>query len=173
MSWNDFYRRRGLLEAVLNAAEQERPDGLAFTDVPGTADEFGTETDVLRALHQRWSQLLSGYLRAELSRARDGEHPDAVARGWHAAVATHPTLRAVLDQRLETDDAAPELHAMHEADLRTLAIVAGMAQPGEPAEETTRIGATFLSLTVEAHQPVPRPRRNPVEHLRRLLTPTA
>ena len=171
MSWNDFYRRRDLLEAVLNAA-QEGHGRLALTDVPGAAEEFGTETNLLLALHHRWSQLLTGHLRAELSHARDGEHADAVARGWQAAAGTHPTLRAVLDQHLDTEDAPHELRAMRETDLRTLAIAAGMARPEDPAEEVTRIGATFLSLTVEAAQPVPRPRRSPVEHLRKFLAPT-
>lgn len=166
MSWNDFHRRQGILDAVERAVAGQ--EGVVpFTDVPGATEEFGTRENLLLALHHRWSLLLAGHLRTELSGARDGESADAVARAWHSAVAARPGLRETLASNLE---AAPQLRAMHETDLRMLAVAAGLAEPDEPSAEITRVGSAFLALTTQ--NPAPRARRrNPAQQLMRMLAP--
>ena len=169
MTWNDFYHRRDIINSVIENAKAD-PDGrLPFAEIPSARREFASEQDLLLALHHKWSQLLTGQLRTELSGARDGEHSDAVTRAWHATEREHPVLRALIAANLDT---TPALRAMHETDLRTIAIAAGMAEPHEPAEEITRVGAAFLALITETETPRTR-RRNPMEHLLRLLAPTA
>lgn len=170
MSWNDFYRRQDILDGAENAAA-ERDGAALLEEVPGASEEFGTRENLLLALHYRWSLLLSGHLRTELSDARDGEHADAVARAWRSASAARPGLRKAIAGDL---DATPRLRAMHETDLRTLAIAAELAEPDEPTTEITKTGAAFLALSTQ--HPAPRARRsgerlNPAERLARMLAP--
>jgi hypothetical protein len=56
-----------------------------------------------------------------------------------------------------------------------LAVTAGLAEPGEPAEELTRVGYAFDSLVRAGGQRAERParRRSPMGHLLRLLAPSA
>jgi len=170
MSWNDYYRRRDVMDAVLHEAGRDPAGPLPFTEVPGAAETFGTETGLLLALHYRWQLLLEGRLRAEIrdvDEARDdGMHVDAVSRAWRAVAAEHATLRAVLDAGLNRH--VPELLPVHQAEQRMLALTAGLATLGEPADEVTRIGAAFVALL--RHRPAPR--RNPVGQLLRRLTPS-
>lgn len=169
MSWTDFYRRRELLDSVIHRAAQTPDGAVPFSEVPGAREEFGSVQNLLLALHHRWSLILTGHVRAELTDARDGEHSDAVTRAWHTARDRHPELHALVVEHI---DETPEMRAMHETDLRMLAIAAGLAEPDEPTEEITKVGNAFLALTTQRDAPRPR-RRNPMDQLRRLLAPTA
>jgi hypothetical protein len=164
MSWKDFYQRRDIADAVLRRAAQNPRAPLPFTEIPGATEVFGTEEQLLLAWEYRWSQLLSGYLRAEFEDETDPV--DAVTRAWNKAVRKHHTLREVLDAHV---DRYPALRRAHEAELRTLAVAAGLADPGEPVEELTKVGAAFAGLL--RHGPEVRtPRRHP---LLRMLAPSA
>ncbi|WP_158887857.1 hypothetical protein [Amycolatopsis anabasis] len=177
MSWNDFYRRRDVMDAVLRQAARNPGGELPFADVPGAAQAFACEEDLLLALHYRWTQLLSGYLRAEVAGPEDAEgvpgdnedHVDAVTRACHAAAADHDTLRAVLDANL---DRYASLRSMREAEQRMLAITAGLAEPHEPVEEITKVGAAFDAL-LRNGPARPARRRSPVGSLLRMLAPSA
>ncbi|OZM70034.1 hypothetical protein CFN78_27590 [Amycolatopsis antarctica] len=170
MSWDDFYRRRDVMDAVLRRARRDPAGPLPFAEVPGATGMFGTETDLLLALHHRWSLLLAGRLRAAIGDAADvggdGTHVDEVSRAWRATAEQHSTLRAVLDAGVGRYPA--ELLPVHEAEHRMLALAAGLAEPGEPAAETARIGGAFVALLRAG----PAPRRNPVGQLLRRLTPS-
>ncbi|WP_236788842.1 hypothetical protein [Amycolatopsis sp. GM8] len=168
MGWNDFYQRRDIADAVLRQAARDPQAPLPFTEIPGAAEVFGTEEQLLLALRYRWSRLLSGYLRSEFE-DETGDQVEAVTRVWNRAVRRNRTLRAVLDAHVED---YPEPRRMHEAEQRMLAVAAGLADPGEPVEELDKVGRAFAALL--RHGPgLEAPRRNPFGHLLRMLAPTA
>lgn len=173
MSWNDFHHRRAIMDAVLDAARARADDSGSVLEIDaydGARQLFGTETALLQALHHRWSQLLGGYLRTELCGRRANDLADATARAWHTARSTHSTLRSVIDTNLEQ---CPELLAMHEADMRMLALAAGLGEKDEPTQELTRIGSAFVGLLDEGADAPHARRRDPVGRLLRMLAPSA
>ncbi|WP_033296391.1 hypothetical protein [Amycolatopsis jejuensis] len=173
MSWTDFYRRREILEAAVRQGRRAPREPLALAEIPGAADVFGTEENLLLALHYRWTQLLSGYLRAELADPdhadEAGDQVDAVTRAWRQAQQDHEDLRTLLDGALERCTA---LEPLHRSELHMLALTAGLAEPGEPAAEIAKVGQAFDAL-VRAGDACPVRRRGPVGHLMRLLAPSA
>lgn len=164
MTWQDFYRRRDVIDAVLREARRDPGAPLPFAGIPGACDTFGDEDNLLLALHHKWTLLFSGHLETALLDADD--QLDAIRRAWHGAINANPTLRAVLDANL---DRYPSLRAAHEAQQRTLAVSAGFAGPEEPTAEITRIGAAIETL-VRQQKPARRARHliNP----RRMLAPS-
>jgi protein-disulfide isomerase-like protein with CxxC motif len=178
MSWNDFYRRRDVLDAVLHQARQDPEGELPFARIAGAQELFGTKQDLLLALQHRWTQLLSGHLRAaaacpddayaEAGRL-DDDLVDAVSRAWQEAVRNHETLRAVLDAHAA---GYPALLAMHQAEQRMLAVTAGLAEPRENVAEITKVGHAFDALL--RNRPTrPPQRRSPVRQLLGMLAPSA
>ncbi|MCU1687606.1 MAG: hypothetical protein JWQ81_8345 [Amycolatopsis sp.] len=176
MSWNDFYRRREVMGTVLDRARRNPAGELPFAGIPGAEELFGTEESLLLALQYKWNQLLSGQLRAESAcpddaRAEAGEldQVDAVSRAWQKTTSANETLRAVLDAHA---DRYPSLHSVHQAELRMLAVTAGMAEQSEPTADITKIGVVLDALL--RHGPArPARRRSPVSHLLRMLAPSA
>jgi hypothetical protein len=168
MSWNDYYQRRDIADTVLRRAARDPRGPLPFAEVSGAKQAFGSEENLLLALHYRWTQLLSGYLRTELIGETD--HVEAVTRAWRAAVAKHRTLHEVLDANL---DRYPALRPMHEAEQRMLAVAAGLADPAEPADEITKVGEAFTALLRHGREVQPAKPRNPVGQLLRMLAPSA
>ncbi|MTD58290.1 hypothetical protein [Amycolatopsis pithecellobii] len=168
MGWNDFYQRRDIADAVLRQAARDPQAPLPFAGIPGATEVFGDEEQLLLALQHRWNRLLSGYLRTEFE-GETTDHVEAVTRAWRRAVRANRTLRAVLDAHV-ADYPAPR--RMHEAEQRMLAVAAGMADPGEPAEELTKVGAAVTALL--RHGPgLEAPRRTPLGQLLKMLAPTA
>ncbi|SNR45925.1 hypothetical protein SAMN06265360_106173 [Haloechinothrix alba] len=153
MSWEDFYRRRDTIAAVLHAAERSPDGSLPFTEV-GAGQVFRDERELLLAMHYHWMQVMTGQLRAELGRPDDGDRPagedgydpaDGVARAWRRAAEEHAALRAVLDANLER---YPDVGtAALQREQRVLAVTAGLAEPDEAPAEAARVGAAFLALT--------------------------
>ncbi|PXY27227.1 hypothetical protein [Prauserella muralis] len=180
MSWNDFYQRRDIIDAVLREARRDPRGPLPFARIPGAARAFGSEENLLLALQYKWAQVLSGRLRAQAAGPEDAadvpgwgerDHVDAVSRAWLSATREHPTLRAVLDAHA---DEYPRLRAAHEAELRMLAVTAGLAEPHEPREEAVKVGRAFVSLLRGRDATAsPRRRSNPVGQLLRKLAATA
>jgi hypothetical protein len=176
MSWNDFYRRREVMDTVLDDARLNPAGELPFAGIPGAEELFGTEQDLLLALQYKWNQVLSGQLRAESAcpddahaEAGEFDQVDAVSRAWQKAAAEHETLRAVLDAHA---DAHPALRAVHQAELRMLAVTAGLAEPTETAAEVTKVGVALDAL-LRNGPARPARRRSPVGQLLRLLAPSA
>lgn len=167
MGWNDFYQRRDIADAVLRRAARNPQAPLPLAEIPGAVDVFESEEQLLLAWQYRWSRLLSGYLRSEFE--DETEPVDAVTRAWNKAVRKHGTLREVLDAHV---DRYPALRRVHEAELRTLAVAAGLAEPGEPVEEITKVGAAFAALLRHGPQ-LQAPRCNPLGQLLRMLAPSA
>ncbi|WP_328644251.1 hypothetical protein OHS58_25710 [Amycolatopsis sp. NBC_00348] len=174
MSWTDFYRRQEILEATVRQAGRNPGAPLPLDEVPGAEDHFGCEENVLAALQYKWTQVLAGRLRTEVTDPDDadgfGDHVDAVTRAWRATVDEHETLRAVLDGGLERH---ASLRRMHEGELRMLAVTSGLADPREPADEITKVGHTLEALLRTSREQSHCPRRPMMSGLRRLLAPSA
>ncbi|NIH87836.1 hypothetical protein [Amycolatopsis granulosa] len=165
MSWNDFYRRRDILDAVLTAAARDPRGPLPFDEIPGAAETFGSRENLMLALHHKWTQLLSGHLRAE--EAEDDDHVAAVRRAWTATVRRNHTLHQVV--AAHRDD-YPALESAHRAEQAMLAVAAGLAEPDEPVADIVKVGAAFEALLTEG--PGVRPAR-PFDRLWRMLAPSA
>jgi hypothetical protein len=165
MGWSDYYERRDALDSVLVRAGRD-PEG-PLPRSPG----FDGPADLLLALQHRWALKLTGRLGmvlAEAERDPSIDLVDAVAAAWRRTVTENQALHAVLDAHAARYEALlPQL----EAEQRTLALAAGLAEPHEDAEEITRVGAAFLTLRRSAPRQ-PR-RRNPVEQLLRRLVASA
>ena len=166
MGWTDHYERRDALDSVLVRAERDPAGPLPHSPV------FGGPANLLLALHYRWTLKLTGHLGmavAEAERDPSVDLVDAVSDAWRTTVEQNPTLYAVLDAHAARHEA---LRPQLEAEQRTLALAAGLAEPHEPAPEITRIGAAFQALLRTA-PPKPSRRRSPVEQLIRRLVASA
>ena len=150
MGWQDFYRRRDELNAVVEQGELR------------TSDVFPDEASLLLALHHRWTQRLSA--RVEQAELSDDDQVDAVGEAWRRTAADNASLRALLDEHADN----PVTRPLVEAEYRMLARAAGLTEAGDSADEEASIGAAFVALQKSA--PV---RRNPVERLLRRLVPSA
>jgi len=96
-----------------------------------------TEEQLL-ALQRRWVAALSARLDAVLERA--GCDPDEVARAWRELAAEHATLRGLLDAGVRR---SPVLADAQRAELRMLALAAGLASLDDPADEAAEPGRSL------------------------------
>lgn len=179
MSWNDYYLRRNVMDAVLEHSERNPGGALPFERIPHAAELFGSEEQLLLALYYRWTQVLGGYLRAAEAGPEDADlapgagepdYADRVAAAWRTAAREHATLRAVLDANIDRfpDTLVPAL----KREQRMLALTAGLAEAYEPVDQITRVGATLMALTRHGGTQ-PGRRSTPLGQLLRLLQPTA
>jgi hypothetical protein len=174
MSWHDFYQRRDALDAVLEHAGRHPGVGLPFDESSSVRAVFADRESLALALQYKWSQVLMGHLGVALSDAEDTEdidHVAAVAAAWRRAAREQPALRDLLDTHAQ--QAGPEFRRARHAEQRMLAYAAGLAETGDPADETARVGAAFLALVrAPGTRPVTR-RTSPVEQLFRRLVASA
>lgn len=167
MGWTNYYRRRDAIDQVLAHAGQHPGAGLPMHEEAVQA-VFADRESLALALQYKWSQVLMGHVAAALVDAdHDIDQVEAVAAAWRTAARQQPALRDLLDGYAAA--AGEEFRRALRAEQRMVAFAAGLAEPGEPANETARIGAAFLGLVRgTARQPVNR-RTNPVEQLFRRL----
>jgi hypothetical protein len=149
MSWNAFHRRGETLRVVVDHAN-ERRDGVLPMGVPGVAENFTDELDLVGALLLKWHARLSGNIERALAR-QPMDLEGAVASAWQTTAEELPGVRLVIDQCLD-DPGRPEMeHAMQrarEAAWVRLAAAAGLASGRGPAavaagrrvEERARLG---------------------------------
>ncbi|ONI79165.1 hypothetical protein ALI144C_25335 [Actinosynnema sp. ALI-1.44] len=166
MSWNDYYERRDAIDSVLVRAGKNPggplPQSPAFTD----------PAQLLLAMHYRWTMKLTGRLGTALSEAENdpsADMVDAISDAWRQVVADNPTLYAVLEAHA---DRYEELRPQRQAEKRTLALAAGLAEAHEPTEEITRVGAAFRTLLQTAAEQ-PARKCGVVEQLLRRLVASA
>lgn len=167
MSWADFYRRRDAIDQVLAYAGRHDDAALPFGQLTQVHAVFGDRAELALALQYKWSQALTGRVTvalADASRTPEVDYVEAVADAWRATARANPQLRRLLDE-YEPD---PGFREAVRAEQRMLAHAAGLADPNEPADEATRIGAAFLGLVRGTADRVTR-RTNPVEQLFRRL----
>lgn len=166
MSWTDYYERRNALDSVLVRAERDPAGPLP------TSPAFDDPAELLLALHYRWTLKLTGRLGMVLAEAeRDSsiDLVDAISDAWRRTVAENKTLYAVLEAHAHEYEA---LRPQLQAEQRTLALAAGLAETHEPTVEITRVGAAFQTLLRTAAQQ-PSRHRSPVEQLLRRLVASA
>jgi len=125
MTWSTVHRRGEILRAVAATADA-RLDGRLPTDVPGVADTFRDELDLVAALQLRWHTRLTGAIdRALLHQPTDLD--GAIVGAWVATAEELPGIRAILDVQAERP-ATPEIGtAMARAEAKEYEMLAAMA----------------------------------------------
>jgi len=101
-----------------------------------------TEEQLL-ALQRRWVAALSARLDAVLELV--GCDPDEVARAWRKLAAEHATLRGLLDAGVRRSQVLADAQR---AELRMLALAAGLASLDDPAEEAAEPGRSLRDRRV-------------------------
>jgi hypothetical protein len=173
MSWTDFYQRRDAINLVLDQARRNPGVGLPFDELPTVRAQFGSEEELALALQYKWSQLLLGRVGVafvEAEHDKDADNLETVATALRRAAAEAPVLRDLLESYAEK--AGHAFLAALAAEQRMVAYAAGLAEPGESAEQTARVGAAFLAL-IRGGSTRPARRRNPIEQLLRRLVASA
>jgi hypothetical protein len=99
MSWDTFRRRGETLRVVVETAN-ERRDGVLPTDVPGVAENFADELDLIGALQLKWHARLSGNIERTLMR-EPMDLESAVASAWRTTAEQLAGLRMVIDRCVE------------------------------------------------------------------------
>jgi hypothetical protein len=174
MTWADFYTRRDAIDSVLAYARRHGATALPFEELDDVRSVFADREELGLALQYKWSQALTGHVAVALSdaeRAPDIDHVDAVAAAWRRAAAQQPEVRSLLDAYAASGEAGPRFRDAQRAEQRMLAYAAGLAEPGEAADEVSRIGAAFIALVRGV--PGRTPRRKPIEQLLRRLVASA
>lgn len=153
MTWDAHHRRGEVLRDVVDEVNSRR-DGSLPTELPGVAETFSDDLDLVAALQLRWHTRLSGRIdRALVDEPSDLEH--AVLAAWVATAEELPGVRAVLDAY----HAAPTGPAMAEAlevarakERALLAAMAGLASAQDAA--AARVGARLEEEARAAYAPV-------------------
>jgi hypothetical protein len=164
MNWNAFHQRGDVLRAVVETADRRR-DGALPLDVPGVAERFDDEIDLIGALHLKWHARLSGNIERALAQ-EPTDLESAVSAAWRRTATQMPGLRLLLDRANElpaTEEVAAAMHRAHRAERIRLAQAAGLANDtsdraaaaGARIEEQAREG---LSAPVPAPVAAPAPK---------------
>ncbi|MFZ2530283.1 MAG: hypothetical protein WAX14_21965 [Rhodococcus sp. (in: high G+C Gram-positive bacteria)] len=108
MSWDEYRRRTAALDAVLERAAKAGQVTLPYADVPGVAEVFATEADLLAALRAKWFTLYRGFLDQEsFAGERAGASADEIARSARMRVdVVQPDLRRLIDHNSPVGSAA-------------------------------------------------------------------
>ena len=142
MSWSAFHRREAVLRTVVEVANQRR-DGALPTDVPGVAETFADDAELVAALQLRWHTRLAGRIERALS-----EDPfaleNAVLNAWRRTASELAGVRAVLDSCTDRSTDAQLTEALERANRKEwvlMAVMAGRAsvQDGAAAEVGRRL----------------------------------
>lgn len=133
MTWTAFHRRGDVLRAVVDDLDARR-DGVLPMDLPGVAETFRDEIDLLGAVHLKWHARLSGNIeRALMEQPLDLE--GAVAAAWQRTSEDLPGIRAVLDHYTAhptSAEMATVLERAHEKEYAGLARAAGLSSDDGP-----------------------------------------
>jgi hypothetical protein len=138
MTWNAFHHRGETLRAVVATADEER-DGALPMHVPGVAENFADELDLLSALLLKWHARLSGNIERALAQ-QPIDLELAVARAWRTTAEEMPGVRAIIDRaRTSTDPViAPALRRATQREWVRLAAAAGLAN--DESDAAARVG---------------------------------
>ena len=128
MTWNTFHHRGAILQTVVETADTRR-DGELPMQLPGVAEAFRGELDLLAALQLKWHARLSGNIeRALMGQPLDLEH--AIASAWRLTSEQLPGVRMILDRYSETPsdpEMGAALNRANEKEWIRLAAAAGLA----------------------------------------------
>jgi hypothetical protein len=160
-AWAAHHRRGDVLRAVVDHADLHR-DGLLPTHLPGVAETFRDETELVATLQLRWHTRLAGRIERSLAE-QPTDLEAAVVAAWRATALELAGVRMILDRAAEApaDDAlAAALDRAATKEHTLLAAMAGRAamdDPGAPAvgralEEKARAGLPPAPTTPRAHR---------------------
>lgn len=156
MSWNSFHHRGETLRTVVDTANARR-DGVLPMDVPGVAENFTGQLDLVGALMLKWHARLSGNLERSLAR-EPMDLEAAVASAWRTTAEQMPGVRLVIDRCLDFPEGDDMEHAMRRARVHErarLATAAGLASgQGDAAVEAGRQVEERARLELAAAAPV-------------------
>ncbi len=96
MSWNSFHTRGETLRVVMDTVNDRR-DGLVPTEVPGVAEHFTDELDLVGALLLKWHARLSGNVERALGR----EPLDLESAGSSGLASTRDSAAVAVGRRVE------------------------------------------------------------------------
>ena len=133
MTWNRLHRRSDVLRAVVETLDADRVGTLPW-DLPGVAENFADESDLVGALLLRWHARLGANLDRELAR-EPLDLPGAVVAAWARTAEEHPGIRRAADESLvDPLTAALEQTVLRARDRERarLAAAAGLAPEGHP-----------------------------------------
>ena len=151
MTWKSFQNRGEILRSVIATAAVRR-DGTLPMDVPGVAEAFGDELDLLAALQLKWHTRLAGHIERELV-TQPMDLRAAVESAWGHAADELPGIRKILDRyRAEPLDEAMAT-AMTKATAKEhvlLAVMSGRSSVDEP--RAVPIGAEIEASARAAHE---------------------
>lgn len=139
MTWNAFHRRGEILQTVVDTADQRR-DGVLPMQLPGVAETFRDELDLIAALWLKWNARLSGNIERALN-TQPLDLEDAVASAWRLTGEQLPGVRLILDRYVDAPtgpDMAAALDRAKEKEWSRLAEAAGLANGESPA--AARVG---------------------------------
>jgi hypothetical protein len=164
MTWNAFHRRGEILQSVIEAADATR-DGALPLQLPGVAETFRDELDLIAALWLKWNARFSG----NLERALTGEPmdlEDAVVSAWSQTREELPGIRLILD-RYVGSPSGPEMAAAldraTEKEWCRLATAAGLANDESPAAARVGRQIELKARTAVAETTAPAPAVAPTD----------
>src|SRR4051812_16285909 len=134
MTWNTFHRRGEILRTVIETADLRR-DGELPMQLPGVADSFRDELDLLAALWLKWNARLSGNIERALT-GQPMDLEDAIVSAWRRTSEQLPGVRTILDRYVDTPsdgEMAAALNRAAEKEWIRLATAAGLANDESPA----------------------------------------
>ena len=161
MSWTAFHSRGETLHAVVDAANTAQ-DGILPLQVPGVAENFTDEVDLVGALLLKWHAPLSGNIERALMR-EPMDLESAVSSAWRATAEQLPGVRLVFDRCALLPDTTEMAEAMERAREREwvrLALAAGLAnaagpravEAGRRVEEQARAGLALEPVPQRASE---------------------
>lgn len=164
MTWNRLHRRSDVLRAVVDTLDARAGDpGQAIEtlpwDLPGVAENFTDESDLVGALLLRWHARLGANLDRELSR-EPMDLPAAVVAAWARTAAEQPGIRRAADECLVDPLTAALEHTVLRARDRERARLAAAA--GLAPERHPRAVALGEDLEARARELAALPVRPPV-----------
>ncbi|MCW2868444.1 MAG: hypothetical protein JWR20_2632 [Marmoricola sp.] len=133
MTWTRLHRRSDVLRAVVETLDADRVGTLPW-DLPGVAENFTDESDLVGALLLRWHARLGANLDRELAR-EPLDLPGAVVAAWARTAEEHPGIRRAADEALvDPLTAALEQTVLRARDRERarLAAAAGLAPESHP-----------------------------------------
>jgi len=159
MSWTAFHSRGETLHAVVDAANATQ-DGILPLQVPGVAENFTDEVDLVGALLLKWHARLSGNIERALMR-EPMDLESAVSSAWRATAEQLPGVRLVIDRCTllpETTEMAEAMERAREREWVRLALAAGLAnsagplavEAGRRVEEQAREGLALEAVVEPA-----------------------
>jgi hypothetical protein len=152
MTWTTFHRRGDVLRTVTEVLDARR-DGVLPMGLPGVAETFGSEHDLLAALLLRWHTRLSGHLERALM--AQPAHPDrTVLEAWHATADELPGIRAAIEHyRDEPRDEQMALALATSAAKEHLMLGAMAGRHGATPAQTAAAGRLLAEQARSTYRP--------------------